>query len=123
RQAPAPALLRFTAQGRFRCCVRRSARGRVHAAGHGRAGHLGSLRMTSTDTQQLSRSLGERLLGRGWMLSCAESCTGGLLAAAITDIPGSSQWFDRGLVTYSNAAKRELLGVHAETLERFGAVS
>ncbi|HZH55990.1 nicotinamide-nucleotide amidohydrolase family protein [Yanghanlia caeni] len=79
--------------------------------------------MTSTDTQQLSRSLGERLLDRGWMLSCAESCTGGLLAAAITDIPGSSQWFDRGLVTYSNAAKRELLGVHAETLERFGAVS
>lgn len=71
----------------------------------------------------LARALGERLLEKGWMFSCAESCTGGLLAAAMTDVPGSSQWFDRGLVTYTNAAKRELLGVHADTLERFGAVS
>lgn len=71
----------------------------------------------------LARELGERMADKGWMFSCAESCTGGLLAAAMTDIPGASQWFDRGFVTYSNAAKHELLGVHADTLERFGAVS
>ncbi|MFT0850190.1 nicotinamide-nucleotide amidohydrolase family protein [Achromobacter sp. F4_2707] len=72
---------------------------------------------------QLSRALGEHLASKGWMFSCAESCTGGLLAAAMTDIPGSSQWFDRGIVSYSNAAKEDLLDVHADTLERFGAVS
>lgn len=71
----------------------------------------------------LAQALGERMMDKGWMFSCAESCTGGLLAAAMTDIPGSSRWFDRGLITYSNAAKQEMLGVHAETLERFGAVS
>src|SRR5690554_2807086 len=70
-----------------------------------------------------AHQLGQLLLTRGWMFACAESCTGGLLAAAMTQTPGSSQWFDRGFVTYSNAAKRELLGVHADTLERFGAVS
>jgi nicotinamide-nucleotide amidase len=57
------------------------------------------------------------------MFSCAESCTGGLLAAAMTDTPGSSRWFDRGFVTYSNAAKIEQLDVNRDTLERFGAVS
>lgn len=67
--------------------------------------------------------LGQRLLRRNWMLGCAESCTGGLLSAAVTDIPGASQWFDRGFVTYSNAAKVEQLRVGQDTLERFGAVS
>lgn len=57
------------------------------------------------------------------MLACAESCTGGMIAAALTDIPGSSDAFDRGFVTYSNAAKQEMLGVRAETLDSFGAVS
>ena len=67
--------------------------------------------------------LGNLLVEQGWMFSCAESCTGGLLAAAMTDTPGSSAWFDRGFVTYSNAAKMEQLGVAANTLEHFGAVS
>ena len=79
--------------------------------------------MISTDIGSLARTLGERLIDKGWMFSCAESCTGGLLAAAMTETPGSSRWFDRGIVTYSNSAKQDLLGVHAETLERFGAVS
>lgn len=67
--------------------------------------------------------LGEFMLRQGWMMACAESCTGGLLAATLTDIPGSSGWFERGFVTYSNAAKMQSLGVHPDTLERFGAVS
>ena len=57
------------------------------------------------------------------LLASAESCTGGMFAAAITDIPGSSDIFDRGFVTYSNAAKRDLLGVSEETLNSDGAVS
>jgi len=57
------------------------------------------------------------------MLATAESCTGGLIAAACTDLAGSSAWFDRGFVTYSNAAKSELLGVQAELIEQQGAVS
>lgn len=79
--------------------------------------------MTTQEIGPLARMLGERLLEKRHMFSCAESCTGGLLAAAMTQTPGSSQWFDRGFVTYSNDAKVDLLGVHAETLERFGAVS
>ncbi|MBK1682412.1 CinA family protein [Rhodoferax fermentans] len=58
-----------------------------------------------------------------WMLATAESCTGGLIAAACTDLAGSSLWFERGFVTYSNAAKTELLGVPAELIEQHGAVS
>lgn len=60
---------------------------------------------------------------RGVRLACAESCTGGLLSAAITAVPGSSTVFDRGFVTYSNAAKREMLGVSEESLRDHGAVS
>lgn len=59
----------------------------------------------------------------GVRIATAESCTGGLIAGALTDVAGSSDVFERGFVTYSNAAKREMLGVHAETLEAFGAVS
>lgn len=60
---------------------------------------------------------------RGLTLTTAESCTGGMVAAALTDIPGASAVFDQGYVTYSNAAKQDLLGVPAATLEQYGAVS
>lgn len=67
--------------------------------------------------------LGRRLEADGVMVACAESCTGGLVAAALTEVAGSSRWFDRGFVTYSNEAKRQALGVTTESLARFGAVS
>lgn len=57
------------------------------------------------------------------MLACAESCTGGGIAAAVTDVAGSSQWFDRGFVTYTNQAKQDMLGVKRDTLDSEGAVS
>jgi nicotinamide-nucleotide amidase len=65
----------------------------------------------------------ERAIARGVMITCAESCTGGMVAAALTDLPGSSAMFDRGFVTYTNDAKIDLLGVSSETLDQFGAVS
>jgi len=71
----------------------------------------------------LATDLGAALAQRRWTVAAAESCTGGLVAGAITDIAGSSGWFDRGFVTYSNEAKIELLGVRDATLARFGAVS
>jgi nicotinamide-nucleotide amidase len=67
--------------------------------------------------------LAAALLDRGWMLAAAESCTGGLIAAACTDLPGSSEWFDCGFVAYSNEAKSELLDVDAAMIEAQGAVS
>jgi nicotinamide-nucleotide amidase len=75
------------------------------------------------DRSEIIGELAGHLQRHGWWLSCAESCTGGAIAAALTDVAGSSGWFDRGFVTYSNRAKREMLGVSAETLETFGAVS
>lgn len=71
----------------------------------------------------IATRLGAALLARGLRLTAAESCTGGWIAKVITDIPGSSAWFERGFVTYSNAAKTELLGVQTQTLETHGAVS
>jgi nicotinamide-nucleotide amidase len=79
--------------------------------------------MNDAQAVAYARALGQLLVERGWMFACAESCTGGLLSAAMTDTAGSSQWFDRGLVTYSNEAKVQELLVNADTLERFGAVS
>lgn len=79
--------------------------------------------MSSVETLDPASRLGRQLVDRGWMFACAESCTGGLLAAAMTDTPGSSQWFDRGFITYSNQAKIDELLVNEDTLERFGAVS
>ncbi|MFN3629684.1 MAG: CinA family protein [Casimicrobiaceae bacterium] len=67
--------------------------------------------------------LGAACLSRGRVLAGAESCTGGLIAATLTAVSGSSAWFDRAFVTYSNAAKVELLGVAPATLDAFGAVS
>jgi nicotinamide-nucleotide amidase len=81
--------------------------------------------MTS-DTDDLDKAAAHLLevcRARGLKLATAESCTGGLVAAAITDIAGSSDVFDRGFVTYSNAAKEAMLGVPTETLQRHGAVS
>jgi len=77
----------------------------------------------SHDLEQLAVDLGRCLQSAGHWLSTAESCTGGWIAKCITDVPGSSGWFERGLVTYSNAAKQELLGVQAATLTAEGAVS
>jgi len=78
--------------------------------------------MTST-TFELARQLGQALLARGWRVTAAESCTGGGIASAITDIAGSSGWFDMAFVTYANEAKFRLVGVSPATLEAHGAVS
>jgi nicotinamide-nucleotide amidase len=68
-------------------------------------------------------AIGTKLKAKKEMLATAESCTGGWVGQVITSVPGTSHWFDRGFITYSNAAKREMLGVPTETLTRFGAVS
>ena len=67
--------------------------------------------------------LAKLLQQKGWLMATAESCTGGMIAAACTDMAGSSNWFERGFVSYSNAAKTELLGVDAGLIEKHGAVS
>lgn len=76
-----------------------------------------------TSIEELVQQLAAKLTEKGWMLATAESCTGGMIAAACTDLAGSSQWFDRGFVTYSNEAKTEMLGVPAELIAQHGAVS
>lgn len=73
--------------------------------------------------ERLASELGARLKAGAAVLVTAESCTGGWAAQVITSVAGSSQWFDRGFITYTNAAKQECLGVRAETLARHGAVS
>lgn len=75
------------------------------------------------DSQALAERIGARLTARGWTLATAESCTGGGIASACTDIAGSSGWFVAGLVTYTEAMKQRLLGVPADLLSRHGAVS
>lgn len=75
------------------------------------------------ETARLARRTGELLAGRGWKLISAESCTGGLLAARVTEIPGSSGWVEGAFVTYTLAAKTTLLGVPEGLLDRFGPVS
>ncbi len=79
--------------------------------------------VTQEILEALAAEVGTALERRGWMLATAESCTGGWVAQAMTAIAGSSVWFDRGFVTYSNVAKQAMLGVAAETLARYGAVS
>lgn len=74
-------------------------------------------------TEIAVQALAKALRARGWRMACAESCTGGLVAAACTSQAGSSDWFDRGFVTYSNEAKSEMLGVDAALIDRHGAVS
>ncbi|MFL4557506.1 nicotinamide-nucleotide amidase [Yersinia kristensenii] len=79
--------------------------------------------MSEKQLRQLSIAIGRKLKARGAWVTCAESCTGGWVAKALTDIAGSSAYFDRGFVTYSNAAKHDLLGVKESTLTQYGAVS
>ena len=78
---------------------------------------------TDSVVHQLAIRVGNKLRDARIMLATAESCTGGMVAAAITDISGSSGWFERGFVTYSNQAKTEMIGVPAELIEKHGAVS
>lgn len=78
---------------------------------------------TDATLQELAERLGAVTVARGGSITVAESCTGGWLAKIITDIAGSSAWFDRGFVTYTNAAKQELLHVPVTTLDEHGAVS
>ncbi|WP_295544302.1 nicotinamide-nucleotide amidase [uncultured Thiohalocapsa sp.] len=77
----------------------------------------------TTDLQALAEQLGQRLAASGLMLATAESCTGGWISKCVTDIAGSSAWLDRAFVTYSNAAKQDMLGVTVDTLAAHGAVS
>ena len=79
--------------------------------------------MITNANTELATKLGALLKRKAMLVATAESCTGGLVAASCTAIDGSSQWFERGFITYSNAAKQENLGVNFDTLERFGAVS
>lgn len=78
---------------------------------------------SDAELDSLSRATGERLLALRHMLVTAESCTGGWIAKCMTDVPGSSAWFDCGMAAYSYEAKQALLGVRPQTLEEFGAVS
>lgn len=77
----------------------------------------------SDEILKLTRQLAAKLSGANQMICTAESCTGGLIAKTFTDLAGSSDWFERGFVTYSNQAKTDMLGVKAETLTQYGAVS
>ena len=76
-----------------------------------------------TDSEPQVRALASALQARGWRLATAESCTGGLIAACCTAVAGASEWFDRGVVSYSNAAKTDDLGVSPALIEAHGAVS
>jgi len=92
-----------------------------------RAAHANAGRKTGNGQRdalyRLARRVGTALKAHGLMMATAESCTGGWIAEAMTTVPGSSEWFERGFVTYTNLAKREMLGVAESTLERNGAVS
>jgi nicotinamide-nucleotide amidase len=77
----------------------------------------------SYDDEEYYQVVGKKLIAENISFSCAESCTGGLFAMTMTEVPGISAVFDRGFVTYSNRAKMEELGVKAETLDKYGAVS
>lgn len=79
--------------------------------------------MKMIDLEQKAMQIGKQFKQSELLITTAESCTGGWVSEAITSVPGSSGWFDRGFVTYSNAAKQEMLGVRSTTLEQFGAVS
>jgi nicotinamide-nucleotide amidase len=79
--------------------------------------------VTTLSSVELVERLASQLQAKGWLLASAESCTGGLIAAACTDLAGSSLWFERGFVTYSNQAKTDMLGVDTALIAAQGAVS
>jgi nicotinamide-nucleotide amidase len=79
--------------------------------------------VADADLLGLAQQVAQALVAKGWMLATAESCTGGLIAATCTGLAGSSAWFDRGAVTYSNEAKTDMLGVPPELIAQHGAVS
>ena len=79
--------------------------------------------MNDQQLQQLSYRIGEQLKARQATVTAAESCTGGWIAKVFTDVSGSSAWFERGFVTYSNEAKQQMVGVQSATLAQYGAVS
>lgn len=79
--------------------------------------------MTDKRLYQLAQQVGEALKSRALTLATAESCTGGWVGEAVTMVPGSSDWYERGFITYTYISKREMLGVTAKTLEQHGAVS
>jgi nicotinamide-nucleotide amidase len=81
------------------------------------------MRTPDEELFKLSERVGQLLRNKGWMLTTAESCTGGWVGHLITAVAGSSAWYDRGFITYTNRSKQELLGVSSSTLSRFGAVS
>ena len=78
---------------------------------------------TKSTLETLAAEVGERLLARSEILATAESCTGGWVSMLVTSVEGSSAWFDRGFVTYSNESKEEMLAVSGEVIEIHGAVS
>lgn len=84
---------------------------------------MGETRYMKETLDKLAEELGRRLLARRALLATAESCTGGWIAKVVTDVAGSSTWFDRGFVTYSNEAKQDMLGVSGDSLAAHGAVS
>ena len=75
------------------------------------------------DAEDIAKKIGEELKARKMMLATAESCTGGWVGQVLTSVPGSSHWFDRGFITYTNNAKRQMLDVSTDILARYGAVS
>ncbi len=80
-------------------------------------------RVSDEELHQLAVEVADRLRARGWMLATAESCTGGWIGEVLTSLPGSSHWYERGFITYANAAKIEMLGVPEALLATHGAVS
>lgn len=81
------------------------------------------MRPPDAELFQLSEQLGQLLKQKNWMLASAESCTGGWLGQTVTAVAGSSQWYERGFITYTNLSKQEMLGVSAATLDAHGVVS
>ncbi|HEY6210823.1 MAG TPA: competence/damage-inducible protein A, partial [Vicinamibacterales bacterium] len=105
------------------CCASRAEADHALRAAVEQVQQVMGLYVYSTDGRAMEEILGEMLVGRKLWIAVAESCTGGLIASRLTDVPGSSRYVERGVVSYSNAAKTELLGVSEEMIRMHGAVS